>query len=138
MSQRTQQVSTELKHHLSQLLTTAVELPAGCIITITKVAISPNLKTAHSYITVLPENKDKEALTALRKAARHIQKELKPRIRFYTVPQLKFVIDDGEKNRRDISEILNSLPELDPSNETDLSEAETDLETSNEIDSIKD
>ncbi len=67
-------VSSEIQHHLSQLMTTEAELPIGCLATVTKVDMSPDLKTAHAYITVLPETKDKEVITALRRAARHLQK----------------------------------------------------------------
>lgn len=109
MNKRCKQVSSELQHQLSQLLVKNIELPIDCLVTITKVEINADLKIAKVYITVLPENKNQIILTQLKKSTNLIQKELRPKTRFYTIPKLEFLIDEGEIKRRQVSQILDNL-----------------------------
>lgn len=109
MSKRCEQVSSELQHQLSELINKEIELPADCLITIMNVKISPDLKTAKIFISVLPENKNGTVLNQLKKSTNIIRKELKSKIKFYTLPKLQFFIDEGEIKRRKINEILNNL-----------------------------
>ncbi len=108
MSKRTEQVSSELLHQISQIIERELEFN-GFLITITNVDVAPDLRTANISITVLPDIKDKKALQVLNSHSKLIQQKLKSKIRFYTVPQLKFFIDNGDKRRRSITEILNQI-----------------------------
>jgi len=111
MSKRCEQVSSELQHQISELINRELEIPHDSLITITKIEISPDLKMAKAFISVLPENKKGSALDYLNKNIGLIRKKLKPKIRFYTLPQLSFLIDEGEIKRREVSEILKKIQE---------------------------
>lgn len=108
MSKRTEQVSSELIHQISQIIEKEIELD-GFLITITDISISPDLQMAHISITVLPDIKNKKAIKILNSRAKFIQQKLKSKIRFYTTPQLRFHIDAGDKRRRDISAVLDQI-----------------------------
>lgn len=108
MSIRCQQVSNEIKHLLSEIIVKYVET-LGYFITITSLEISPDLKYAKAFITVIPENKSGSALSQLKKSYGLIQKHLKGKIRFYTIPKITFHIDEGDKKRREINEALEEI-----------------------------
>ena len=109
MSKRCQQVASELQNQLSEIINKGIELPLNSLVTITKVEISPDLKIAKIFISVLPENQQGSALDHLIRSTSLIRKNLKPKIKFYTLPQLRFLIDEGEIKRRKINQILNDL-----------------------------
>lgn len=108
MSKRTEQVSSELLSLVSQIIEREIETP-GCFITITGVSITPDLKIANINFTTIPDTHEDQALRILKSNAQSIQKSLKSKIRFYTIPQLRFFIDDGDKKRRDVYEVLDQI-----------------------------
>lgn len=108
MSKRTEQVSSELLYLISSIIEKDVEFP-GCFITITNVSMTPDLKTANISFTVIPDTHEENALKILRRNAKSIQESLKSKIRFYTIPQLRFFIDNGDKKRRDVYEALEQI-----------------------------
>lgn len=110
MSIRTQQVQSEIIHHLTQIISREIELNE-CFVTITSANISPDLKFVKIFISVLPENKRGSVLEKLNKSSHFLQKELKSKIRFYTIPQIKFEIDSGEIKRINIEEALSNAKE---------------------------
>ncbi len=108
MSKRTEQVSSELLYLISQIIERDLEFP-NCFITLTNVEMTPDLKTANISFTVIPDTHEDQALKILRSNARSIQEGLRSKIRFYTIPKLRFFIDNGDKKRRDVYEILDQI-----------------------------
>jgi len=106
MPKRIQQVSSEVLHQLTQIISKKIEIE-NCLITCTRSEITPDLKIMKIYISVLPENKKGTALSKLKNASHFIQHELKSKIRFYTIPQLQFFIDEGEIKRIKLMEALS-------------------------------
>jgi len=107
MSKRCEQVSSELQHQLSKLINREVELPPGCMVTILRIIVSPDLKIAKIFISVLPENKRGTALDHLNKNTNFIRKRLKTKIYLYTLPELRFFIDENEIKRKEVSDALD-------------------------------
>jgi ribosome-binding factor A len=107
MSKRCEQVSSELQHQLSELIVREIELPIGSMVTIMRVTVSPDLKIAKIYISVLPENKRGTALDYLNRTTSIIRNKLKSRIYLYTLPELRFFVDEHEIKRREVSEALD-------------------------------
>ncbi|HNZ86530.1 MAG TPA: ribosome-binding factor A [bacterium] len=108
MSKRTEQVSSELLNLISQIIEREIEIP-GCFVTITNVSVTPDLKIANINFTTIPDTHENQVLKILKSNSQSIQKSLKPKIRFYTIPQLRFFIDDGDKKRRNVSEALDQI-----------------------------
>lgn len=112
-SVRTQQVSSEIIQLLTQIINRKIEIP-DCLVTCTRTEMTPDLKDAKIFISVLPDNKKGSALVKLNQASNFIQHELKSKIRFYTVPRLKFAIDNGEIKR---IKLMSALSEIDTNEE---------------------
>jgi ribosome-binding factor A len=102
---RTKQVESELIHHLTQIILKNIELDDS-FITITNAKITPDLRMVKIFISVMPDNKRGSTLEKLNKKSNFLQKELKSKIRFYTIPKLQFLIDEGEIKRIRVSEAL--------------------------------
>ena len=68
--------------------------PALGFVTITNVKVSPDLKIAKVYISVLEKEKRESVLEKVKNSSGFIRSELASRIRMKFIPELKFFIDD--------------------------------------------
>ncbi|MCL5027576.1 MAG: 30S ribosome-binding factor RbfA [Bacteroidetes bacterium] len=82
-------------------------------ITITSVKISPDLKIAKIYISVLEREKREEALEKIKSISGYIRSELASRIRIKFVPELKFFIDDTLDYVEKIEGLIKKIHEDD-------------------------
>jgi len=78
------------------------------LITITGATASPDLKRATIYITVLPEAKERDALAFVKRQRSELRGLLKKKMEIKNIPFLDFEIDQGEKNRQKIDELLRA------------------------------
>lgn len=76
------------------------------LITITACSVSPDLKRATLFMTVLPESKEKTALEFVKRKRPEIRDFLKKNMNIKTIPFIDIMIDKGEKNRQKIDELL--------------------------------
>ena len=87
--------------------TFAREIPPDVaqIVSITEVTVSPDLAYAKVYVTALTNAKQ-----AVAYLSKHAKRELKPKIaeqlRIYTVPNLRFVIDERPAQTDRIEQLL--------------------------------
>ena len=76
------------------------------LITVTGCNISPDLKRATVFITVLPENKERDALDFAKRKRGELREYLKKNMQTKIIPFIDIQIDLGEKNRQKIDELL--------------------------------
>ena len=76
------------------------------LITVTSASISPDLKKATIYITVLPLNNETAALGFVKRHRGELREFLKKNMQTKAVPFIDVEIDKGEKNRQKIDELL--------------------------------
>ncbi len=76
------------------------------LITVTSASVSSDLKQATIFITVFPDNKEKEALEFAKRKRSDLRDELKKLLKIKVIPFLDVEIDNGEKNRQKIDELL--------------------------------
>ncbi|MDQ3245004.1 MAG: 30S ribosome-binding factor RbfA [bacterium] len=76
------------------------------LLSVTSVSISPDLKRATVYITVLPADKEQNALEFTKRKRGQMREFLKQNLEMKTIPFLEVAIDLGEKNRQRIDELL--------------------------------
>lgn len=76
------------------------------LITVTNCNISNDLKNSTILITVLPENKETDALNFAKRKRKDLRQFLKKNMQIRTVPFIDIQIDKGEKNRQKIDELL--------------------------------
>lgn len=78
------------------------------LITVTSCNVSPDFKKATIFITVLPNNKEHDALDFSKRKRVEIREFLKKKINLKIIPFLDIRIDEGEKNRQKIDELLRN------------------------------
>lgn len=76
------------------------------LITVTHANVSPDLKKGTIYITVLPAKKEAEVIEFCKRKRSEFRDFLKKNMQTKTVPFVDFAIDEGEKNRQKIDELL--------------------------------
>jgi len=77
------------------------------LITVTDASISPDLKQSTIFISVFPNDNEQGALAFLKRHRNDFRSFVKQRISFKVLPFVDFKIDEGEKNRQRIEEILH-------------------------------
>ncbi len=105
MSDRQEKVANFIKELSAQFL--GRENNGTSLITVTSATVSPDLKRATVFITVLPDKKEKEALEFAKRKRGELREFLKTKLEIKTIPFLEIGIDLGEKNRQKIDELLH-------------------------------
>ncbi len=106
MTKRTARVANLIKEKAAEFL--GYESNRDSLITVTSASVSPDLKRATVFITVLPEAKEKTALLFGKRKLGEMREFLKKHMTTKVVPFLDIQIDRGEKNRQKIDELLRS------------------------------
>ena len=76
------------------------------LITVISATVSPDLKRATIFITVLPSSKEADALNFVKRQLKDLREFLKKNLPIKIIPFLDVAIDLGEKNRQKIDELL--------------------------------
>jgi ribosome-binding factor A len=106
MDQRMQQVTEQIRRLAAKYF--QVHTPDTPMVTITRADVSNDLKHATVYITVLPEEKEDEALASARAKLTGFGEYLGNNLETKNTPKVTLDIDAGEKKRQRIDEIANN------------------------------
>jgi ribosome-binding factor A len=110
VSRRTRQVGEFLREELVDIIRREVKDPRVGFMSVTHVEMSPDLRMAHVYVSVLGNDDERsENLAALRSAAGFIRHHLKPRMRMRQVPELDFRDDRSMEHAVSIARTLQDL-----------------------------
>jgi len=101
---RDEKVSNQIKELTAEFLSR--ENNRTSLITVTFADCSPDLKRANVYISVLPREKEKAALEFAKRKRPEIREFLKKNMPIKIIPFIDIQIDQGEKNRQRIDELL--------------------------------
>lgn len=105
-SQRQIQVAEEIQHLAGEFF--ARESNYTSLLTATRADISPDLKNATVYVSVLPESAEKKALEFLKRNRTDFRDYLKKKSRLKFLPTVDFAIDYGEKNRQRLDDLTRN------------------------------
>ena len=103
-NQRNEKVANQIKELAAQFLGRVNNRTS--LITVTSASCSPDLKRATIFITVLPNEKESAALGFVKRQLKEMREFLKKNMPIKTIPFLYVMIDQGEKNRQKIDELL--------------------------------
>lgn len=105
MSERSLKLPLEIK----RLAATFFEREANnqSLITITDCLMSPDMKRATVLFTVLPETKEAAALDFMRRKSGELRTYVMKNMRMRIIPFFEIEIDQGEKNRQLVENLLN-------------------------------
>jgi ribosome-binding factor A len=76
------------------------------MITVTNADVSKDLKNANIFITVLPESEEHSALDFAKRMRSDLRTDIKTRLPIKVIPFVEIEIDEGEKTRQRIENLL--------------------------------
>ncbi len=107
---RVRRVADSVKRAVSDIIEFKLKNPHKGFITITRVRMSPDLRIASIYYTVLGDQRQKEqSAQVLERSRSFIRNELKPVIRSRWLPELRFFYDEAQLHAEQINELLQKL-----------------------------
>ena len=110
MSRRTERVAVLIQVVLGELLQKKMKDPLLGFVTVTGVEITPDLKLAKVFYTVLGKEKDlKNTQRGLERAAGFMQHEIAEELKLKFTPKLAFHADEGLEEGMKIERILQDL-----------------------------
>lgn len=117
---RARRVGELLQRELARLIQEKLKDPRVGLVTVSHVGVSPDLRQAKVYVTVLGEEKNiQEQLKILNKAAGFLQHGLSQRVKLRVIPCLRFVYDDSIERGRHLSALIEEAVRKKPDSEPD-------------------
>ena len=104
-------INSLITKELGQILNREVDLPGNCLITITGVDTSKDLRQTKILISVLPHSYGPQMLKKISKRGNEFRRLLKKKLSLKYIPQLHFQWDHTENEAQKIETILNQLKE---------------------------
>ena len=107
---RLNRINEELRKEISHIISFELKNPdATGLISVTKVKITPDLKYAKVYVSMLNSKSKEKPLEALKKSAGYIRSGIAKKINLRITPELLFEEDDSMEYGMKIDSILKDL-----------------------------
>lgn len=120
MSRRTRQLGEFVKEEVMEIVRREVNDPRIGFMSITRVDVSDDLRSARIFVSVFGTDEEREAtMAALRSAAGYIRRLLKPRMHTRQIPELDFRDDRSMEHAEAIARTLNEVRAASPSKPSD-------------------
>jgi ribosome-binding factor A len=108
---RSQRVAEEIREEVAGIIARGVKDPRIGFVTVTRVALTPDLRIAHVNVGVLGDQGQRsKSLAALKQAKGFIRRELGQRIRMRHIPELVFHYDEGIDATERVAQLLAENP----------------------------
>jgi ribosome-binding factor A len=108
MKNRLPQIESALKRIVAEILSQRLADPRlGGLVSVTRVAVSPDMHDAYIYISVLPPERGKRALSGLRHASGHVRALAARAMTTRTIPRLEFRLDEGLKRQAEVDAAIH-------------------------------
>jgi ribosome-binding factor A len=105
---RPERLAEQIKEEVSLIIAGEVEDPRVGFVIVTEARVTPDLKHAKIYVSVLGTEKEvKESLAALKHASGFIRTQLGAMLRMKRTPELHFVYDETTETAARIEELLS-------------------------------
>ncbi len=104
--QRNEKVANQMKELAASFL--GRENNRTSLLTVTSATCSPDLKRGTIYITVFPTDSETSALAFVKRKRGELREFLKKNLPIKIIPFIDIAIDQGEKNRQKIDELLRN------------------------------
>lgn len=107
---RLNRINEELKKEISQIISFELKNPdATGLISVTKAKITPDLKYAKVYVSILNSKNEQKTIEAIQSSAGFIRSLIAKRINLRITPELVFEKDDSMEYGMKIEEILKEI-----------------------------
>ena len=112
VGRRPERLAEQIKEEVSLIIGGDVEDPRIGFVTVTDAKISPDLRHAKIYVTVLGDERQvAESLEALNHASRFIRHQLGAALRIKRTPELHFIYDETVRTAARIEQLLSEEEE---------------------------
>jgi ribosome-binding factor A len=109
-SKRINGINQEIQKELSSLLRNVKDPRVqDCMISITHVETTPDLRWAKVYVSFLQADRAAEAMKGLKSASGWLRRELSQALRLRYTPELQWALDDSITYGAHMLELINSL-----------------------------
>lgn len=117
MSQRSERVADLIRSELSTIIQREVRDPRVALASVSHIRLSGDLSHAVVGISVLGDDEAARQATVevLTRAKGFIRSRLARKVRLRAVPELIFKLDRGAEHSQNISDLLETLPDVEPS-----------------------
>ena len=107
---RLNRINEELKKEISQIISFELKNPdATGLISVTKVKVTPDLKYAKVYVSLLNSKNEDKTIQAIQNSAGFIRSLIAKRINLRITPELVFEKDDSIEYGMKIDSILKEI-----------------------------
>jgi ribosome-binding factor A len=109
---RMKRINEACKEALGEIIQEKVKDPRVGFVTVTRVEVSPDLRQAKVWLSVMGSQEETDtALLVLEKASGFMRRELGKRVRMRYTPELKICLDRGPEMSERVQGILRRLEE---------------------------
>jgi ribosome-binding factor A len=110
---RAKRVAEGVREEIATLIASEVKDPRAAGAVVTRVEMTPDLRSAHVYVRLLAGGDDagrrRELTAALRRAAGMLRREVTKRLKLRFAPEIRFAYDEGVDHTTRIEELLNEI-----------------------------
>jgi len=111
-SHRAERVADVIRRELGMLLERAVKDPRVGFVTVTRVEVTRDLRTARVAVTILGDrSQEKKSLAGLLAAQGFLRHELGQRLGLRYTPELEFHLDQSLESESRVEELLRQMRE---------------------------
>ncbi len=108
-SRRQKKVSSLIKEALSHLLIESFQDSSSSLVTVSKIEMTSDLKTAYVYLSCLGQEPDQSILEKLESRKGYLRRSIASRTNLKYNPMLIFLIDPSSAYEENIDKILERL-----------------------------
>ena len=118
-SNRIGRINEEIQRELSDLIRSLKDPRVQTLLSITRVDTTPDLRYSKIYISVLDEEKQKDAMRGLKSAGGWLRRELGSSLQLRYTPELVFELDDSLKYGAHMFDLLEKLERQEAAREAE-------------------
>jgi ribosome-binding factor A len=111
MSHRLKQINNLIRQELDKLLLRELNLPKNCLVTITKVETSKDLRHAKIWVSILPFKYTGKIIRKLNLISGHLQFLLNKKLVLKPLPKINFMADTTEREAYEVEKLLDKIKE---------------------------
>jgi len=108
-TRRQKRVASLIKEELSHLLIEGIQNSSSGLITITRVEMSPDLKTAHIYLSIFGGEQDEATLELLDEKKGYLRKSIASKVKLKYNPLLIFSFDPNPDYEAKIDKLIEKI-----------------------------
>ena len=118
-ARRNERLAEEIREDVARIIGGQLKDPRIGFVTVTRVELTPDLRTAHVQVGILGGGADRDkALAALRQAAGFVRRELGRRLHVRHTPEIAFHYDEGLDATERVAQLLEEVrPAAEPGGE---------------------